>query len=205
MEYNILHTLEFDPIRKCMSIVVREKGQSDVILYSKGADSMIYARLRSDPLENNSSKEGSGFDTLSTSYPLRGSGQPIGGVLDTSNNPDSGGDDGCIFEGGSSETSGCGRRDLRDNSAHHLNCYAKLGLRTLCMAKRVRLQVTYMCVSFNVLCTTSLKPGSLYIQMQELTHMMLLNSLLLFECVSVQCPLSHTVNLSYTMCSSCAI
>ena len=45
VEYDILHILEFDSRRKCMSVIVRQKGTDQVILYTKGADSAIYSFL----------------------------------------------------------------------------------------------------------------------------------------------------------------
>ena len=45
VEYHVMHVLEFDSRRKCMSVVVREKGTDQVILYTKGADSAIYSFL----------------------------------------------------------------------------------------------------------------------------------------------------------------
>lgn len=41
VEYEILRILPFDSNRKCMSIVVRKTGTSNIILYTKGADSTI--------------------------------------------------------------------------------------------------------------------------------------------------------------------
>lgn len=41
IEYEVLKILPFDSNRKCMSVVVRETGSTDIILYTKGADSTI--------------------------------------------------------------------------------------------------------------------------------------------------------------------
>ena len=41
----MLQVLEFDPNRKCMSVIVREKDSSKILLLSKGADSVIYSNL----------------------------------------------------------------------------------------------------------------------------------------------------------------
>uniref|UniRef100_M4BMT5 Phospholipid-transporting ATPase n=1 Tax=Hyaloperonospora arabidopsidis (strain Emoy2) TaxID=559515 RepID=M4BMT5_HYAAE len=46
--YNVLDVLEFTSTRKRMSVVVR-KPTGELLLYTKGADMMIYQRLRSDP------------------------------------------------------------------------------------------------------------------------------------------------------------
>ena len=49
LEYDILHILEFSSERKCMSVIVRERGHKGrLMLYSKGADSTIYSNLASD-------------------------------------------------------------------------------------------------------------------------------------------------------------
>jgi len=40
-EYEILKVLPFDSSRKCMSIVVRQIGSQEIVLYTKGADSSI--------------------------------------------------------------------------------------------------------------------------------------------------------------------
>ena len=45
VEYQVLHVLEFDSHRKCMSVIVREKGTDQVVLYTKGADSAIFSFL----------------------------------------------------------------------------------------------------------------------------------------------------------------
>lgn len=45
VEYEVLKVLPFDSNRKCMSIVVRQTGSQDVILYTKGADNTIMAAL----------------------------------------------------------------------------------------------------------------------------------------------------------------
>ncbi|XP_054265699.1 phospholipid-transporting ATPase VD isoform X2 [Macrosteles quadrilineatus] len=45
MEYDVLKILPFDSARKCMSVVVRQPVTGDIVLYCKGADSAIFARL----------------------------------------------------------------------------------------------------------------------------------------------------------------
>ena len=43
LEYELLNVLEFTPERKCMSVIVREKGGRErVMVYTKGADSTCY-------------------------------------------------------------------------------------------------------------------------------------------------------------------
>lgn len=54
VEYEVLKILPFDSNRKCMSIVVRQTGTQNVILYTKGADNSIMAALtpyQGDPID----------------------------------------------------------------------------------------------------------------------------------------------------------
>lgn len=41
IEFEVLKILPFDSNRKCMSVIVRETGSQDIILYTKGADSSV--------------------------------------------------------------------------------------------------------------------------------------------------------------------
>lgn len=52
VEYEILKILPFDSSRKCMSIVVRQTGTQEILLYTKGADSSIMPVL--EPCAHNS-------------------------------------------------------------------------------------------------------------------------------------------------------
>lgn len=45
LTYKLLQTLEFNSFRKRMSVIVRDP-EGKIILYSKGADSVIYKRLK---------------------------------------------------------------------------------------------------------------------------------------------------------------
>lgn len=45
MEFNILHVLMFDSTRKRMSVIVRHPLTSEIILYTKGADSAVLGVL----------------------------------------------------------------------------------------------------------------------------------------------------------------
>lgn len=63
VEYEILKILPFDSSRKCMSIVVRQTGTQEIVLYTKGADSSIMPVLA--PCGNNSPEGKSNFDFLS--------------------------------------------------------------------------------------------------------------------------------------------
>ena len=184
IKYEVLHMLEFDSNRKCMSIIVREQGQSQVVLYSKGADSVVYRNLSNIIVESGLEKRSYFSLPHKTSPP----GSTHAEVLRSKSVPDgsSAADDGSsgVFEGRSEDISindgGSGRLDadaasrraegvhdegdgseagdssiecngtrkksrrdllkvtlMRDTTQNHIDDYAKLGLRTLCMAKRV--------------------------------------------------------------------
>ncbi|KAK9363736.1 hypothetical protein V1504DRAFT_466127 [Lipomyces starkeyi] len=51
-EYNVLTTLEFNSTRKRMSAIVRMPEDNRIVLFCKGADSVIYSRLRKDGQED---------------------------------------------------------------------------------------------------------------------------------------------------------
>lgn len=54
IEFEVLKILPFDSNRKCMSVVVRQTGTQDIILYTKGADSSVIpvlAPIKGDPTE----------------------------------------------------------------------------------------------------------------------------------------------------------
>ena len=105
LAYDVLHVLEFDSERKCMSVVVREVWSSRIVLYSKGAETVIFSNL------------------AHPSGVLLGSGMESG--------------EGEEEEGAYREGEGENRVTLRELTEQHLTHYAKQGLRTLCMAKRV--------------------------------------------------------------------
>lgn len=48
LTYELLQTLEFSSLRKRQSVIVRNKQTDELILYSKGADTILEKRLRSD-------------------------------------------------------------------------------------------------------------------------------------------------------------
>lgn len=55
IEFEVLKILPFDSNRKCMSVVVRETGAQDIILYTKGADTSVMpvlAPIRDDDFES---------------------------------------------------------------------------------------------------------------------------------------------------------
>uniref|UniRef100_A0AAY5EQ01 Phospholipid-transporting ATPase n=1 Tax=Electrophorus electricus TaxID=8005 RepID=A0AAY5EQ01_ELEEL len=49
-EYELLHVLNFDPVRRRMSVIVRSKS-GDTLLFCKGADSSIFPRVRPEEVE----------------------------------------------------------------------------------------------------------------------------------------------------------
>ncbi|KGL81900.1 putative phospholipid-transporting ATPase VB, partial [Tinamus guttatus] len=87
LTFDILYTLGFDSVRKRMSVVVRHPQTKEIIVYTKGADSVIMDLL-DDPAkaEINAQKR---------------------------------------------------MRRIRDKTQKHLDYYARDGLRTLCIAKKV--------------------------------------------------------------------
>ena len=46
MEFQVLHVLPFDSVRKRMSIILRHPITKERILFCKGADSAMFPRLR---------------------------------------------------------------------------------------------------------------------------------------------------------------
>lgn len=75
--YTILNTLEFTSARKRMSVIVKSKNDGRILLFTKGADNVIYERLSQDGNE------------------------------------------------------------FKDATQEHMDAWAKCGLRTLCLARRV--------------------------------------------------------------------
>ncbi|XP_076877282.1 phospholipid-transporting ATPase 11C isoform X2 [Brachyhypopomus gauderio] len=49
-EYELLHVLNFDPVRRRMSVIVRAKS-GETLLFCKGADSSIFPRVRPEEVE----------------------------------------------------------------------------------------------------------------------------------------------------------
>lgn len=87
LTFQLLHILPFDSVRKRMSVVVRHPLSNQVVVYTKGADSVI-------------------MELLSVS-------EPDGGNLEKQ------------------------QMIIREKTQEHLDNYAKRGLRTLCIAKKV--------------------------------------------------------------------
>nr|XP_014712616.2 LOW QUALITY PROTEIN: phospholipid-transporting ATPase VD [Equus asinus] len=93
LTFQLLHILPFDSVRKRMSVVVRHPLSNQVVVYTKGADSVI-------------------MELLSVA-------SPDGASLDKQ------------------------QRIIREKTQKHLDDYAKRGLRTLCVAKRVMSDTEY--------------------------------------------------------------
>ncbi|WFD34996.1 P-type phospholipid transporter [Malassezia cuniculi] len=57
-KYEVLQTLEFSSARKRMSVVLRSHSDNRILMYSKGADAMIFSRTREDqePLRQETDK-----------------------------------------------------------------------------------------------------------------------------------------------------
>uniref|UniRef100_A0A8C8G237 Phospholipid-transporting ATPase n=1 Tax=Oncorhynchus tshawytscha TaxID=74940 RepID=A0A8C8G237_ONCTS len=71
--YELLHVLNFDPVRRRMSVIVRSKC-GDIMLFCKGADSSIFPRVRQEEVdrismhvERNATE---GYRTLCVAYKL---------------------------------------------------------------------------------------------------------------------------------------
>ncbi|XP_019718866.1 phospholipid-transporting ATPase IG isoform X3 [Hippocampus comes] len=73
--YDLLHVLNFDPVRRRMSVIVKCKS-GDIVLFCKGADSSIFPRVRQEEVEpirvhvERNAKEG--YRTLCVAYKLLG-------------------------------------------------------------------------------------------------------------------------------------
>ncbi|CAN2388474.1 phospholipid-translocating ATPase activity, partial [Pristimantis euphronides] len=92
LAFQLLHVLPFDSVRKRMSVVVRHPVSNEVVVYTKGADSVIMDLLALASEDNEA-------DVLQT--------------------------------------------EIRTLTQKHLDKYAKGGLRTLCIAKKVMTDVQY--------------------------------------------------------------
>lgn len=111
LEFDILHVFEFDSNRKCMSVMVRQRGDSRIMLYTKGADSVIYKKLV------NQFTPGIGV------APQLPSDNEAGELRDLVVND--------LTHSGSEVSS------IESLTNSHIDMYARLGLRTLCLARRV--------------------------------------------------------------------
>ncbi|XP_071599717.1 phospholipid-transporting ATPase VD isoform X1 [Heliangelus exortis] len=92
LTFQLLHILPFDSVRKRMSVVVRHPVSNQVVVYTKGADSVMMDLLRTASEGNNSEME---------------------------------------------------QKKIKERTQKHLDDYARRGLRTLCIAKRVMSDTEY--------------------------------------------------------------
>ncbi|GLC46227.1 hypothetical protein PLESTM_001842700 [Pleodorina starrii] len=60
VEYEVLNVLEFNSTRKRMSVVIKHKSQDKIIIFTKGADTVIYERLDPSYGPNEAMKESTG-------------------------------------------------------------------------------------------------------------------------------------------------
>ncbi|XP_054239269.1 phospholipid-transporting ATPase VD [Indicator indicator] len=92
LTFQLLHILPFDSLRKRMSVVVRHPLSNSVVVYTKGADSVMMDLVRTAP------------------------------------------------EGPKLETE---QKKIKERTQKHLDAYARRGLRTLCIAKKVMSDAEY--------------------------------------------------------------
>ncbi|GIL71194.1 hypothetical protein Vretimale_17772 [Volvox reticuliferus] len=60
VEYEVLNVLEFNSTRKRMSVVIKHRSQDKIIIFTKGADTVIYERLDPSYATNEAMKESTG-------------------------------------------------------------------------------------------------------------------------------------------------
>uniref|UniRef100_A0A4W6EJR3 Phospholipid-transporting ATPase n=1 Tax=Lates calcarifer TaxID=8187 RepID=A0A4W6EJR3_LATCA len=68
--YELLHVLNFDPVRRRMSVIVRSRS-GDTLLFCKGADSSIFPRVRQEEVERirmHVERNATGYRTLCVAY-----------------------------------------------------------------------------------------------------------------------------------------
>ncbi|XP_043369835.1 phospholipid-transporting ATPase VD isoform X3 [Dermochelys coriacea] len=93
LTFQLLHILPFDSVRKRMSVVVRHPLSNKVVVYTKGADSVIMDLLWTGPADDDKSE--------------------------------------------------MEQKKIRERTQKHLDDYARRGLRTLCIAKKVMSDAEY--------------------------------------------------------------
>ncbi|XP_065454159.1 phospholipid-transporting ATPase VD isoform X5 [Chrysemys picta bellii] len=92
LTFQLLHILPFDSVRKRMSVVVRHPLSNKVVVYTKGADSVIMDLLWTGPADDKSEMD---------------------------------------------------QKTIKERTQKHLDDYARRGLRTLCIAKKVMSDAEY--------------------------------------------------------------
>ena len=136
--YDVLHVLEFDSERKCMSVIVKERWSARILLYIKGADSSIFSNLANP---DNGLLTNSRMKIVTC---REEEGEKVGGECEGGGEGEVGG--GVEGEvGGGVEGEVGGGEMMRELTEQHLTLYAREGLRTLCMAKRVRYMYILLC------------------------------------------------------------
>ncbi|GLI58430.1 hypothetical protein VaNZ11_000135 [Volvox africanus] len=60
VEYEVLNVLEFNSTRKRMSVVIKHRSEDKIIIFTKGADTVIYERLDPNYTPNEAMKESTG-------------------------------------------------------------------------------------------------------------------------------------------------
>lgn len=93
--FEVLHVLAFDSTRKRMSVVVRRPPDGEILMYCKGADTVVMERLSRDHRKAEDQTDSSGAGSRSR------------------------------------------RQSITESTEIHLDVYARDGLRTLCMARKV--------------------------------------------------------------------
>ncbi|XP_074848817.1 phospholipid-transporting ATPase VD [Carettochelys insculpta] len=92
LTFQLLHILPFDSVRKRMSVIVRHPLSNKVVVYTKGADSVIMDLLSTGPADDKSEMD---------------------------------------------------QKKIKERTQKHLDDYARRGLRTLCIAKKVMSDAEY--------------------------------------------------------------
>lgn len=112
----LLHILPFDSNRRRMSVVVRHPLSGQVVVYTKGADSVI--------MDLSKNPKGKILDLLEIYGELLCANSVLYSLL-------------CLDLSQDQEV----HHHIREQTQKHLDSYARDGLRTLCIAKKVTLQI----------------------------------------------------------------
>uniref|UniRef100_A0A8C9RSZ3 Phospholipid-transporting ATPase n=1 Tax=Scleropages formosus TaxID=113540 RepID=A0A8C9RSZ3_SCLFO len=70
LRYELLHVLNFDPVRRRMSVIVKSES-GEVLLFCKGADSSIFPRVRKEEVDRirvHVERDAKGYRTLCVAY-----------------------------------------------------------------------------------------------------------------------------------------
>lgn len=150
VEFEVLDMLEFDSERRCMSIVTKQNGGTKITLYTKGADSVIYSNLlATEQTECTAAVRNNDIWTATDIVELRHTMPPCSPTYIDGREQGNG-----INGLNHGERSRCDveisdmTRSRLNATREHLDMYARIGLRTLCLAKRVRLHVEHFKLEF---------------------------------------------------------